>query len=71
MENSPQTPKNQPMRPEREHQGPIWKHPYFAYIYGSVALFSLLLLIGWLGLENGWIPSRGIENVGTREMQGP
>jgi hypothetical protein len=48
------------LKPEREHQGPIWKHPYFLYLLLTVVLFVALLLIGWMALDNGWIPSRGI-----------
>lgn len=47
---------------EPEHQGSIWKHPYMVYVYLTAALFGGLILLGWLGLENGWIPSRGIQN---------
>jgi hypothetical protein len=45
---------------EKEHEGPIWKHPYFAYIVLTMLLFGFLVLMGWLALENGWMPSRGI-----------
>lgn len=48
------------LKPEREHQGPIWKHPYMLYIVLTVLLFAILLAIGWLALENGWVPSRGV-----------
>jgi hypothetical protein len=47
------------LKPEREHPGPIWKHPYVLYLLLTVVLFGALLFIGWLALENGWIPSRG------------
>ncbi len=47
------------LKPEREHQGPIWKHPYVLYLILTVVLFIGLLLIGWLALNNDWIPSRG------------
>ncbi len=67
--NSPKPNSQATLVPEREHTGTIWKHPYFIYIYLTVVLFLGLVIIGWLGMENGWIPSRGIENVGTSEMQ--
>ncbi len=50
---------NQPMR-EPEHQGPLWTHPYMLYIVLTVVIFGGMLLIGWLALENGWIPSRSV-----------
>jgi hypothetical protein len=49
-----------PLKPEQEHEGPLWKHPYLAYILLTLVLFIFLLIIGWLALDQGWIPSRGI-----------
>ncbi len=48
-----------PIRHEEEHTGPIWKHPYMAYILLTIALFLGLIGLGYLASENGWIPSRG------------
>ncbi len=50
-------PQRKPQR-EEEHQGPIWKHPYFAYILVTVAIFGFLIVAAWLALENGWVPKR-------------
>ena len=47
------------LKPELEHEGSIWKHPYMLYIVLTVILFILLLVIGWLAYSSGWIPSRG------------
>ena len=46
--------------PEREWTGSIWKHPYFVYILLTVALFAVLLGIGWLAWTQGWIPNQAI-----------
>jgi hypothetical protein len=35
-----------------------WKHPYVLYISGTVILFAFLLLMGYLALDNDWIPKR-------------
>ncbi len=45
---------------EPEFEGSIWKHPYFIYIYLTAALALFLAFIGWMALENGWIPNRGL-----------
>lgn len=50
---------NPTLKNEEEHQGPIWKHPYLLYVLLTVVLFLFLLGMGWLALENGWIPNRG------------
>jgi len=44
---------------EPEHQGSIWSHPYMVYIYLTLALFGFLIFMGWMALQNGWIPKRG------------
>jgi hypothetical protein len=44
--------------PEPEHQGSIWKHPYFVYILLTVVLFGGLLAAAWLAQMNDWIPRR-------------
>jgi hypothetical protein len=54
--------ENHRLRPEEEHEGPLWKHPYLIYIALTAALFLFLLLIGWLAWNNGWIPNRGTVN---------
>lgn len=58
------TPRTQGVpEPEREHTGPIWKHPYVLYILLTVVLFLLLLFLTWLAMENGWIPNRGTSRL--------
>ncbi len=37
-----------------------WRHPYLLYILGTGLLFVFLVFMGYLALESGWIPSRGI-----------
>ena len=49
-------------RPEREHQGPIWKHPYTIYIFLTVLLALFLGFMGWLAILNNWIPDRGVHS---------
>ncbi|MBI2712316.1 MAG: hypothetical protein HYX41_05585 [Bdellovibrio sp.] len=51
------SPKND-IRPEEEHTGSIWSHPYMVYIVLTVVLFVGLLIIGWFAYSGGWIPSR-------------
>jgi hypothetical protein len=46
-------------KPEREFEGPIWKHPYFAYIWVSMILFVGLVVAAWLAIKNGWLPNSG------------
>jgi hypothetical protein len=46
-------------KPEREFEGPIWKHPYFVYIWLSMIPFTILLVAAWLALKNGWLPGSG------------
>jgi hypothetical protein len=49
---------NKPVKaPEREFAGPLWKHPYFAYIWLSMIPFVFLLVLGWLAMKNGWLPN--------------
>jgi hypothetical protein len=47
-------------RPEPEHQGSLWTHPYMVYIWLTLVLFLFLVFVGYLGYTNGWIPDRGI-----------
>lgn len=47
-----------PKSVEPEHTGPIWKHPYFAYILLTVVLFLFLILAASLALQNDWLPKR-------------
>jgi hypothetical protein len=43
---------------EKEWNQPKWKHPYAIYIAATVTLFGFLLLMGYLAIENEWIPKR-------------
>ncbi len=43
---------------EKEWTGPAWKHPFMVYIIGTIALFAFLILMGYLAIENEWIPKR-------------
>jgi len=45
-------------KPEKEHEGSIWKHPYMIYVVLTMALFVVLVIAAWLALSNGWIPQR-------------
>lgn len=45
-------------KPEPEHKGSIWKHPYLLYVAATAGLFGFLLLAAWLAWSNGWIPTR-------------
>lgn len=47
-----------PREREREHSGPIWRHPYFAYAWITALLFVFLVTMAWLALDNGWLPTR-------------
>jgi hypothetical protein len=42
---------------EPEHEGPIWKHPYFLYVILTAILFGFLLIAAFLALKNGWLPN--------------
>lgn len=44
---------------EPEFVGSIWRHPYMAYVYLTAIIFGGMILIGWMALDQGWIPSRG------------
>jgi hypothetical protein len=46
-------------KPEAEHTGPIWKHPYLVYVIITLLLFGFLVLMGWLAIHEGWLPNRG------------
>jgi hypothetical protein len=50
--------RNQVFRREVEWRGPWWKHPYMAYIFGVLGLFIFLGVMGYLAVENDWIPKR-------------
>ncbi len=54
-----QTPS--PPAPQREPDWKEagWKHPYVIYIVLTVVLFGFLVLMGYLAVQNEWIPSRG------------
>lgn len=45
-------------RPEPEHEGPIWTHPYAIYVWLTCVLFAVILIAGYLALTNGWLPQR-------------
>ncbi len=47
------------LRPEEEHTGSIWKHPYLVYVIITFFLFIFLIFMAWLALHEGWLPSRG------------
>lgn len=48
----------QPKAPEREFDGPIWKHPYMVYVLLTAVLFVGLVIAAYLALKNGWLPTR-------------
>lgn len=37
---------------------PIWKHPVFLYTVGTFLLFLLMVGLGWVALDQGWLPTR-------------
>ena len=43
---------------EPEHEGSLVTHPYFAYIIATMVLALFLVFMGWLAIENGWLPTR-------------
>lgn len=45
-------------RPEREHTGSIWTHPYSLYIVLTAFIFIFVVIMGWLAWTAGWIPHR-------------
>lgn len=45
-------------RPEPEHGGSVWKHPYMIYVLLNLLLFAVVGFVGWLFYVNGWIPNR-------------
>lgn len=47
-----------PRKYEREWTDAGWKHPYVLYIGATALLFGFLILMGYLALENDWIPKR-------------
>jgi hypothetical protein len=49
-----------PTRTEPPRAGLDWKSPYVLYILLTTLLFGALVFIGWLALQNGWIPNRGV-----------
>lgn len=56
--------KKPELRPETEHSGPIWTHPYLIYVGLTAVLFLFLVVMAYLALSNGWIPNRGIPSSG-------
>lgn len=53
-----ETPTTKILKPEQEHVGSIWNHPYLIYVLITFLLFLFLVFVGWLALEEGWIPTR-------------
>ena len=49
---------NTPLKPEQEHVGSIWKHPYMIYVLLTLVLFLGLVLIAYFALRNDLIPQR-------------
>jgi hypothetical protein len=45
-------------RVEKDWTDAGWKHPYVLYLGGTIFLFGFLLLMGYLALDNDWIPKR-------------
>jgi hypothetical protein len=45
-------------RREPEHRGSLWKHPYMVYVWLTAILFAFLIFMGWLAVQNDWIPRR-------------
>ena len=43
---------------EPEHRGSPWTHPYILYVILTVGVFAFMGLMGWIALENDWIPKR-------------
>lgn len=56
--NQENVPPQQTRESEKEWSGPAWKHPYMLYMIGTLGLFMFLLLMGYLAVENDWIPKR-------------
>ena len=47
---------------EPEKQTSAFAKIYLVYLLLTILLFGFLVFMGWLALEEGWIPSRGISN---------
>jgi hypothetical protein len=45
---------------EKDWEGAGWKHPYVLYLGATIVLVVFLFLMGYLAMENEWIPDRGI-----------
>lgn len=43
---------------EPEHRGSPWTHPYILYVILTVGVLGFMALMGWVALENDWIPKR-------------
>ena len=37
------------------------KHPYLVYLILTLALLGFLIFMGYMAIENGWLPDRGIQ----------
>jgi hypothetical protein len=54
----PKSEETQIRRAPSEPDRPFWQHPYVIYIGLTCLLFGFLMLMGFLALENDWIPKR-------------
>lgn len=52
------SPEKAGKKSEKEWTQAGWKHPYAIYIGATALLFAFLLLMGYLAIENDWIPKR-------------
>ncbi|MBL7717075.1 MAG: hypothetical protein JNL01_16540 [Bdellovibrionales bacterium] len=43
------------MSHEPEFRGPAWKHPYFLYIVLTLVIFGVMMIMGYLALDRGWV----------------
>ena len=58
-EKQPQAPQaSKAVQHEAEFTGSGWKNPYVLYIILTTVLFLFLVLMGYLALQNDWIPHR-------------
>jgi hypothetical protein len=43
---------------ENDWNGPVYRHPYFLYVWITFGLFIFLMVMGYLALKNDWVPTR-------------
>jgi hypothetical protein len=55
---APQQKPKTPRKFDEPWKGPVWKHPYFLYIWITGGLFLFLVVMGFLALQGDWIPKR-------------